>query len=190
MLSGVPTRTVGTRALTLAVFATLARLLIYSGELTVFVCTKDARAVFALFCVWADARVVTPGVVPVVVTRVERTVVDGRLATVFVAVARALRVADASRAADARTAVDVVAARADVGDVVAVRDVTLRAGIEFVLRLETTRVDAVDATARDVDPRPVALRGLTWVGTTGATGVCTVGCCCCCTSGCTTSASS
>ena len=105
----VPTRTVGTRALTLAVFATLARLLIYSGELTVFVCTKDARAVFALFCVWADARVVTPGVVPVVVTRVERTVVDGRLATVFVAVARALRVADASRAADARTAVDVVA---------------------------------------------------------------------------------
>ena len=149
--------------------------LIYNGVLTVSVCTIDARAVFELFFCADAARVVTPGVVDAAV--VERTVVVGRLATVFDAVARDVRDAFVRDAA-ARDAV-VVAVRDVVAAVVAVgRAVTVRAVVAALLRFATFRADVVVdvATARDAAARPVALRGLTAVGTTGVTVCCCTGC--------------
>lgn len=174
----VPTRTVGTRALTVPVLLTPTRLLTYNGVLTVSVCTNAARAVLPVLADCDDERVVNPGVeLTAVVARVERIVVDGRLETVLTDVSRAVRVV-ASRAAVARTVADVVAARDDVVDVVGaavvvVRAVTVRAGVTVVpeFRDETARDAADDATARDVDARPVAVRGLTIVVAAGATGV-------------------
>ena len=134
-----------------------------------------ARAVFALlFC---DARrVVTPGVVVADVV-VARTVVVGRLDTVFVAVARDVR-DDAFAVAPRVVAARVAFTRDTVVGVVAVRTVTLRDGVAL-LRVETLRDDVVPpvATARDADARPDVLRGLAVVGTTGCFATGTVGCC-------------
>ena len=159
-----PTRIVGTRVVTLDGLVTPTRLLIYSGVFTVSVCTIDARAVFAF--VFDALRDVTPGVCFAATLPVDRTVTDGRFETVFVAVARAV---------DAREAV-VVAARdvvVFVRETVVGRVVTLRATFAFVtLRAATFRADVVvlDTTAREAAERPLALRGLTAVGTTGVTG--------------------
>ena len=170
-----PTRIVGTRVVTLDVFVTPTRLLIYKGELTVSVCTIDARDVFA-FDLLEDARVVSPGcdVVADAAVPVERTVVVGRFATVVVAVARDVRDVPVLRAVALRDTVAVFAPReALVVAVFAVvvvdgRVVTVRAVVALeTLRAATARPD--DVIARDVAARPFVLRGLTAVGTTGVT---------------------
>lgn len=174
-----PTRIVGTRVVTLDVFVTPTRLLIYKGELTVSVCTIDARDVFA-FDLLEDARVVSPGcdVVADAAVPVERTVVVGRFATVVVAVARDVRDVPVLRAVALRDTVAVFAPRevlvVAVFAVVVVdgRVVTVRAVVALeTLRVATARPDDVvaDVIARDVAARPFVLRGLTAVGTTGVT---------------------
>ena len=117
----------------------------------------------------ADARrVVTPGVDPVADV-VERAVTDGRPDAVVVPDDVAVRTARdvAARdgvAAETRDVVGVVAVLTVVG-----RADTLRVVFAAVLRFATLRADVVVdvATARDAAARPVALRGLTAVGTTG-----------------------
>ena len=114
----------------------------------------------------------TPGVDFVVVAVVDRTVVVGRDATTFVAALRAVRDAAARVAVvvAARDAVDAAVFVVALCTVVGRAD-TVRAVFAALARLATLRADVVvlDATARDAAARPDALRGLTVVGTTGAT---------------------
>ena len=143
-----PTRIVGTRVVTFDGLVTPTRLLIYNGVLTVSVWTIDARAVFPVFL--TVLRVVTPGVaLAVAVAPVERTVTLGRLATVFVAVARDVPARDT----DARDAA-----------VVAVRDAAFVFVTTVVGRADTVRAVVAFVTLRAATLRPVAFVCVTRTG--------------------------